>query len=235
MKFTQSQRGFVVALLIGMLALPTIAIAVAPSDSVPGETAEAEADQLALAAPADLMVAGAPVVLALPASANFDPDLALACGVTGLDMVAREDAGELTVIESAALAALRPICAAYDLDLPDVQVTAKATTTRSAAASPATTVAASVASTTPTAPAAAVGSYDVDGGTVTLAFYENRVEVLSVRTNSGYKYETEREGSQEIEIKFEHENGRKSFVFVTQPGGQWKVVTANSNGEEDDD
>jgi hypothetical protein len=121
------RKGFLVALVIGLISGPALAL---------GVTHIFGADA-AVAAPATT-VAGPSTTVGLAATTTTvspEADLAAACGAEGAALVAAEDAGTLSDVQQAALDALRPICAAAGFNLdgassPDaVLVSAPASTT----------------------------------------------------------------------------------------------------------
>ena len=241
MNITQTQPGFVAAFVIGILALPVLAVAFAPSNAVPSTEDVAAGDVQAAVGLSDTEALAVPAVATQP---TLDADLAVACGQAGLNLVELADAGKITPLEQAALAALRPICVEAGRELPVTPILAtndpeSPTTTKPPASPPTTQPTSSTTAppppntTLPQAPGPAIGEYFVDGGSVTLAFYSDRVEVVDIQTNAGWKVETEYEGPTEIDVKFETDGG-KSFIFVTRPNGEWKVVTANENEDDEE-
>jgi len=99
------RKGFLVALVIGLVAAP--ALALTASGLLGGE---AEADE----SPTTTAAAGALVTTAPAAATTTTPaaDLETACTTEGASLVAREAAGMLSDLQQAALDALRPICEA---------------------------------------------------------------------------------------------------------------------------
>lgn len=133
------RKGLLVALAIGLVAAP--ALALAASGLLGGQ---AKAGEPAGTAAAAATSSGAPAVVTTTAA-----DLELACTTEGAGLVAREAAGMLSDLQQAALDALRPICEAEGFPL---------ATTPAAGEIPS---AAAVAPTTTTVPAT---QFDDDGG-----------------------------------------------------------------------
>lgn len=120
------RKGFLAALIIGLLAGPVLALGAtrllgaAPAAAAPATTAAISSSTTAAPAP--------------PATPG--PDLAAACTVEGAELVRREAAGTLSDLQQAALDALRPICAEEGLALAPAFV-AKAEVSAAAPAAPA--------------------------------------------------------------------------------------------------
>jgi hypothetical protein len=130
------RKGFLVALVIGLLAAP--ALALVASGLLGGE---AVADE----PPTTTAAAAAPATAELEAATTTTPaaDLETACTVEGADLVAREAAGMLSELQQAALDSLRPICEAEGFSLeaaPAVEIEASV----AAVAAPSTTAATQV-------------------------------------------------------------------------------------------
>jgi hypothetical protein len=140
------RKGFLVALVIGLVAAP--ALALVASGLLGGEAVADEPTTTTVAAVAPVT---APPATSTTTTATPPADLETACTIEGADLVAGEAAGMLSDLQQAALDALRPICRSEGFSLeaaPTAQIAAPVTT----APAPATT--------TTTAPAA---QYD-DGG-----------------------------------------------------------------------
>ena len=133
------RKGFLVALVIGLLAAP--ALALVASGLLGGE---AVADE-----PTTTAAAMAPATAAMAAATTTAPaaDLETACTVEGADLVAREAAGILSELQQAALDSLRPICEAEGFSLE---------------AAPAAEIEASIA-VVAASPTAAATQFDDDG------------------------------------------------------------------------
>jgi len=104
------RKGFLVALAIGLVAAP--ALALVASGLLGGQAKAGEPATAAAAAVAP--VTDAPAAAATTTSAA---DLVSACTSEGADLVARESAGTLSDLQQAALDALRPICEAEGFSL----------------------------------------------------------------------------------------------------------------------
>ncbi len=104
------RKGFLVALVIGLVAAPALALVASGllgGQAKAGEPATASA---AVAAP----VTDVPAATATTTSAA---DLQVACTTEGADLVAQEAAGILSDLQQAALDSLRPICQAEGFSL----------------------------------------------------------------------------------------------------------------------
>jgi hypothetical protein len=103
------RKGFLVALVIGLISGPALALGVThifgadPAVAAPATTAAAPSTTGALAA--------------TTTTVGPEADLAAACGAEGAALVAAEDGGTLSDLQQAALDALRPICAAAGFNL----------------------------------------------------------------------------------------------------------------------
>jgi hypothetical protein len=127
------RKGFLVALAIGLLAAP--ALALVASGLLGGE---AVADE----PPTTTAAAAAPATAELEAATTTTPaaDLETACTVEGADLVAREAAGILSELQQAALDSLRPICEAEGFSL-EAAPAAEIEASVAAVAAPSTTAA----------------------------------------------------------------------------------------------
>ncbi len=131
------RKGFLVALVIGLVAAP--ALALVASGMLGGQ---AVADEPVTTTAAAL----APVTAPPPTTTTTSPpaDLETACTVEGWALVAGEAAGRLSDLQQAALDALRPICESEGFSLqaaptveiaaPVMAIPAPATTTTAPAA-----------------------------------------------------------------------------------------------------
>jgi len=121
------RKGFLVALVIGLISGPALALGVT---HIFGADPAVAAPATAVAAPSTTAALAATTTTVSP-----EADLAAACGAEGAALVAAEDAGTLSDLQQAALDALRPICATAGFNLdgassPDpVLVSAPASTT----------------------------------------------------------------------------------------------------------
>jgi hypothetical protein len=128
------RKGFLVALVIGLVASP--ALALVASGLLGGEAVADEPATTTAAAPA-LVTAPPPSTTTTASPANLET----ACTVEGWALVAGEAAGRLSDLQQAALDALRPICEAEGFSLKAAPAAGIAAPTTSAAA-PAVTIAA---------------------------------------------------------------------------------------------
>jgi hypothetical protein len=128
------RKGFLVALVIGLVASP--ALALVASGLLGGEAVADEPATTTAAAPA-LGTAPPPSTTTTASPANLET----ACTVEGWALVVREAAGGLSDLQQAALDALRPICEAEGFSLKAIPVAGMAAPTTSAAAPAVTTTA----------------------------------------------------------------------------------------------
>jgi hypothetical protein len=133
------RRGFLVALVIGLVAAP--ALALVASGLLGGEAVADEPVTTTAAAMEPVTTAPA----ATTTTATVPPaDVETACTVEGWALVAGEAAGRLSDLQQAALDALRPICQAEGFSLAAAPVAAMAAPTTSTGAPVVTTPAAPV-------------------------------------------------------------------------------------------
>lgn len=112
MSSTQTKRATSWSVIVGTLLVPLSAVA-ALVMADPGESAATTTTSTTTVA------AQAPSTTAVLAGTDDSPeDLATACGVEGMDLVALEEDGAITPVQQAALDALREICAQEDMPLP---------------------------------------------------------------------------------------------------------------------
>ena len=113
-----SRKRYLLGLAIGFIAVPTIALATglgwsqAPAEAGSASTTTVPADPSTTAG--DLVRQ----VSAQEADVPFEEALAEACGPAGLDLVAKEEAGEISDLEQGVLDALREVCAEEGMPLP---------------------------------------------------------------------------------------------------------------------
>lgn len=103
------RKGFLVALVIGLIAAPALALAASGLLGGQAKADEAATTTAAAVAPVTAAPATAPTTSAA--------DLEAACTTEGENLVAREAAGTLSDLQQAALDALRPICEAEGFSL----------------------------------------------------------------------------------------------------------------------
>jgi hypothetical protein len=104
------RRSLLVALAIGLVSGPVLALAASGVFNTDGAVASPTTLAAAVAAPAALPTGQG-------AADTAFADLLAACGTEGRGLVAGETAGSLTALQQAALDALRPVCAAAGLSL----------------------------------------------------------------------------------------------------------------------
>lgn len=180
---------------------------------------------------------------------DYQADLAEACGTAGLALVDKEIAGAINPVEQAALDALRPICDSAAMALPPgpepeqqvvyiekvVQIPVVQEVVPVPAPAPTDTT--PQASPLPTATAGpdvqpSIGTYTVLGGSADIAFYPDRVEVLSTSANPGYEWEIKYEDDGRVEVRFRSETN-DSKIKIQRENGEWTVTTEeHPKGEE---
>jgi ribonuclease E len=106
-----SPRRAVIALVAGVVAIPTLVLAsTAMLGSESADTAPQPQTVVQSVAPADVPATTSTTQASVGATVSEPADIATACGPEGAQLVAAEAAGELNELQQAALDALRPIC-----------------------------------------------------------------------------------------------------------------------------
>lgn len=131
------RKGFLVALVIGLVSAP--ALALVASGLLGGQAVADEPVSTTAAAVAPVTVPPATTTTTTPPA-----DLKRACTIEGADLVAGETAGRLSDLQQAALDALRPICESAGFSL-QAASTAQIAAPVTAAPAPATTTSAPAA------------------------------------------------------------------------------------------
>lgn len=229
MKPGTSRGGFIAALLAGLLVVPGLAFAFGRGDGAEPDPAQPPEEVAAT-------LAGSVLAVGEAGEADAYADLEAACGPLGQELVAAEASGDIDAVQQAALDALRPICEEAGSPLPPppaaepevVYATAAATGPWRAAQTTNSTAA-------PVEPS--IGEYPVQGGSVTLAFYPDEVEIVDSTANPGFEMEAGRQGA-ELVIEF-RSPGHVSRIVVLLTGGEWSVTTqelpATTAGGDDRD
>ncbi len=112
------RKNFLIALLIGALAVPLLALAA--NGLIEGNGSQDQADESEVASLSPLLSESIEKVVDTEKVDEPTEDyLAAACGSDGLALVDKEADGSIDAIEQAALDALRPICDEAGLTLPE--------------------------------------------------------------------------------------------------------------------
>ena len=115
MKTTTQRKNYFIAMLIGALAIPLLALAA--NGLIEGNGSEDQTEASVTAAP--LLFLSEPIEKVIDAAAPDEDHVAAACGPDGQVLIERELDGSIDPIEQAALDALRPICDEAGLAIPD--------------------------------------------------------------------------------------------------------------------
>ncbi|MDF1595573.1 MAG: hypothetical protein P1T08_05695 [Acidimicrobiia bacterium] len=113
------RKNFLIALLIGALAVPLLALAA--NGLIEGNGSQDQADEPEVASLSPLLTESIEKVVDTDRQVDEPTEdyLAAACGSDGMALVDKETDGSIDAIEQAALDALRPICDEAGLTLPD--------------------------------------------------------------------------------------------------------------------
>jgi len=216
-------RSFIIALMVGLLALPAAAVALSLGRN-PVEAADEAATPSSATSTA--------VVTSLVADGR---GLEVACGRDGLRLFAAEADGSITALQQAALDALRPICAEEGTALPGASAGPATTLGGTQAAAPVSGAGAQIrhdtaaqeSTTTSTVQESALGAYTVTGGSADIEFSRDAARVVSVHEAAGFTAVVNQSGPDAIDITFAAP-AHVSTITVTRPAGEWAVGTAET-------
>ena len=231
---TDKPKGFLVALILGIIALPGAAIALSGSSDDSSTSSE-----VTITAPT--------AQVALPETTTTTADIDSACGPAAKQLTDAEADGSITPLQQAALDALRPICDAEGRPVAEPPVVVAADGTVQAGSSstqPASTQPTDTQPTTATTKPDtqwALGTYPVTGGSADIEFSADAARVASVSEAAGFTASVSQPDAQTIHIIFTSQD-HVSTIRVEFLSGEWNVTTleepkgtSGRDDHEDDD